>query len=94
MHWYNAVAVKDRCNFSMLADGIPRINASSYDVEAFLPDESDCKVLIGNISTIVGRVLVQHIPGFSEFSSLTVPHIEHPHSKEMSTRSHIVSLLL
>ena len=92
MHWSNAIAVKDRCDFSDLADEMPTPNLNSCDVTLLLPTEDDCQKLIENISVIVGRLLVKFVPGFSKFSALTQPHIYHRHSSEMSAQSHVVSI--
>ena len=82
VHWFNTIAVKDRCNFSAFADTIPVPDVSPFDVKSFLPDGNDCKQLI-DVEIIVGRLLVKHVSGFSKFSGLIQSHINHSYSSEM-----------
>ena len=42
MLWSNAIAVKDRCDFSDLADEMLTPNLNSCDVTLLLPTEDDC----------------------------------------------------
>ena len=90
LHWFNAVAVHDRCDFSSLKDAMPTRDFSSFDVRSLLPDRDDCQQLISNLSVLVGRLLVKYLPEFSKYSSLVEPHIIHPYSSEMSRKSCVV----
>lgn len=93
MHWSNAIAVKDRCDFSALADEAPLPILLSSDANGYLFNSTDLKELLKNVSILVERVLVQHIPSFSKYSNLVVDHISHQFSSEMSTHSQVVNIL-
>ena len=61
-------------------------------MHSVLPTENDYKSLKADFSTLVSRMMVEHIPCFStDFKGLPVKHIPHQYSREMSTKSEIGS---
>ena len=92
MHWFNAVAVKDRIDISTLPDVIPTCTTSE-SIEPFLLNSADCTQIINNISVLVGRLLVEHVPGFA-VSALVKPHIDHRYSVQMATKSQTVNVVI
>ena len=94
-HYFNSYAVLDRCDFSSFEDTISSpVNLSDYDVEKLLPSSSDLEHLYQNFSTLVGRMLTEHVPGFAKYKHLAKDHIQHIYDKEMSKPSTVVSHLV
>ena len=89
LHYVHIYSVKDRIDFGKLSDVPPSGEKCLYDI---LPTTDDYENLKTNFSVLVARVIVEHIPFFSENFCGTAPrHIPHPYSREMSRKSEVVS---
>ena len=93
LHWFNSMAVKDRCDFSALPDAVVPCDVHTCDVLTLLPDANDCEQLIDNVAVMIGRILIKYVPSFSKFSELAQSHISHKYSSQMSLKSHVVSYM-
>lgn len=91
LHYFNSYAVVDRCDFSQCAENHIVPDLSSYDVSTFLPTSTDLNKLLQNFSVLVGRMLTKYVPGFAAFQNLSIEHIEHKYTDEMSKKSLVVS---
>ncbi len=88
LHYVQAYAVKDRIEYSKFSNKPPP-PGSIYDL---LPCASDYQALKDNFAILVARVLVKHIPYFSQdFKGLVPSQIPHQFSSEMAKESEIVS---
>ena len=89
LHCVQMYSVKDRIDFGKLSD-MPLSNEKClYDL---LPSTDDYEKVKEGFTVHVGRVMVEHIPFFSEdFSGLVERHIPHQYSHEMSVKSQVVS---
>ena len=92
LHYVNSFALKDRIDFSSFEHAT--VNTvlhpeSLHDV--LLPSASDREALMANFVILAGRILCDAIPALNKIPGLTTKHIEHLYSKEMSTKSGIVS---
>ena len=91
LHYFNSYAVLDRCDFSSFSEHHSPPDLVAYDVRCLLPTTTDLDAMIQNFSILVGRLLTKYVPGFAAFKSLSIPHIQHKHSVEMSKKSEVVS---
>lgn len=90
LHYIQMYSVKDRIDFGKLSDVHPNGEQSLYDL---LPTTEDYEKLKESFAVHVARVMVEHIPFFTEdFSGLVQRHIPHQYSCEMSLKSEVVSL--
>lgn len=92
LHYFHTYAVKDRIDFSHLEDKPALLNLDSIDVTALLPTPGDRKAMKRNFGIHVARVLKKRMAYFTHFGSGLERHIQHQYSKEMSTKSEVVSL--
>ena len=91
LHYVQSYAVKDRVNYDCLSSE-RRTEVCVFDI---LPTKEDYDILKKNFAVLVSRVMVKFIPYFtSDYKELPTKHIPHEHSKEMATKSEIVSLFL
>ena len=93
LHYFQSYAVRDRVNLSHLSDEPqPVRTCTQVQLKEILPSSSDHKTLFENFDIIVARVLVEHMPFFKEnFGDISVKHIPHEYSEEMSQLSTVVS---
>ena len=98
LHYIQMYSVKDRIDLGKLSNVRPTCRKSLYDL---LQSAEDYEKLNKSFAAHVARVMVEHIPFFTEdFSSLVQRHIPHqpkwhiPHqcSREMSLKPEVVSL--
>lgn len=59
---------------------------------AFLPSKNDWQQVKGRLEIIVQRLLVEHVPALADLKGSVTRHIGHAHTKELSTKSKVVSL--
>ena len=66
---------------------------SATKMALFLLPSKECDIrLIADLSVLVSRMMVTHIPYFQfAFSDIVTWHMEHEHYKEMSEKSEAVS---
>lgn len=90
LHYVQMYCVKDRIDFGKLSDVHPTGEKTLYGL---LPTTEDYEKLKESFAVHVARVMVEHIPFFTEdFSGLVQRHIPHQYSCEMSLKSEVVSL--
>ena len=93
LDYFQMYAVKDRIDFSEFSEEPPSVSPHP-PLHELLPTGEDDKVMLSNFGILITRMLVKHIPFFSAvFSDVVVEHIPHMYSKEMSTKSEIVSFV-
>ena len=59
-----------------------------------LPSAEDYEALNNNFSTLVSRILVEHLTQLSQYAAGVTKSIKHKYSKEMSTKSDVVSSVI
>ena len=91
LHYFHCVAVKDRIDLSQVSNACSFINHDEMKLEVLLPSHEDYENLQKNITVLISRLLVQHIPFFKEGRSSVTQHIEHQYSVEMAEKSKVVS---
>ena len=90
LHYVQGYAVKNRIEYSKFSNTPPPSSRSVYDL---LPSTSDYQALKDNFAVLIARILVKHIPYFSQdFKGLVPNHITHQFSSEMAEESEIVSM--
>ena len=89
LHYVNSYAVKDRINFSQFLSETPT-ELTLFEV---LPNDADYKSLKDDFTVLVSRMIVEHMAFFSaDYKGLPAKHISHPFSKEMASKSEVVSI--
>ena len=94
LHYFNMYAVQDRVDLSHLSNESRIIDPDEIDFSKFLPSAEDYKAIIDNFIVLISRILVKHLPHFSQYASVVPKDIKHKYSKEMSKKSNVVSLCL
>lgn len=90
LHYVQSYAVKDRVNFSSFSSEV-RTEVNVFDV---IPDCNDLEMLKSNFKILVSRLIVKHMPFFStDYKGIPQRHIPHKYSKEMSSKSEVVSFM-
>lgn len=92
LHYFNCYAVKDRCDLGSFSDLKPFPNFSQVDLTQLLPQKIDLDDILKNMVVLASRILTEHVCQFQKYTHLVPTHIGHQHSKEMSTKSAVVSL--
>ena len=88
-HYVNSYAVKDRIDFSQFSSETPT-ELTLFEV---LPNDADYKSLKDDFTVLVSRMIVEHMAFFSAgYKGLPAKHISHPFSKEMASKSEVVSI--
>ena len=85
LHMFHYYAAADRINLSGLCDDRKHQCLPSPDSMAlsFLPSVDDDAALRDNISVLIARILIKHMPFMKmSFGDITLMHIKHPFSKE------------
>ncbi len=90
LHYFNSFALQDRIDLSPYSDSPRRINPVELDPSVFLPSKEDYRILEDTMTVLISRVLVQYMPFFEEYASVTIQHIDHPHTDAMSKKSTVV----
>lgn len=94
LHYFNVYAVRDRIDFSSLSCDSAVNDTNDIDIGQFLPSVAEEEALLHYFCTLIFRLLCQHIPALYEYSSCLVDHIDHKYSKETSTKSQVVSMII
>lgn len=89
VHFVNTIAVMDRIDTSHLPCTLTS-NNQELDLELFLPSAQDFEVLTKNFIVHVSRLLEEYMPCLSKYKKVT-RHIPHRYSKQMSSKSTVVS---
>lgn len=88
LHYVHSYAVRDRVNYSCISDE-PRTEINAFDI---LPTEEDYQSLKADFSNLISRLIVKYMPFFKDsFKDIPLKHIPHQYSKEMASKSDIVS---
>ena len=91
LHYVQAYAVKDRISFSLFDDKVPTC-VNAYDV---IPNESDYQSLKSNFVVLVSRIIVEYMPFFNtDYKGIPQQHIPHKYTKQMSSKSEVVSVYI
>ena len=90
LHYVQAMAVKDRIDYSFLSDKIdPERECNLYDI---LPDADDYDSLKKRFITHISRMIVAYLSFFKvDFLGLVPAHIPHRYSSVMSSKTEVVS---
>lgn len=94
LHYVQMYAVLDRTDTTQLSDVTPPRSQSSITevIKTILPSPEDNQTMANYFSTLIGRVLVTHMPYFkTTFGDVVEWHIPHQFMKEMSKPSTVVS---
>ena len=94
LHYFNSYAVADRVNFSSLSENKPDRAFDDELVMSLLPSDVDLQQILHNFEIHVSRILVKHLPPLKRLSEVTVKHISHMYSTEMSKKSLVVRINL
>ena len=91
LNYVQAIAVKDRIDYSFLSDKIdPERESNLYDI---LPDGDDYDSLKKQFIIHISWTIVAYLPFFKvDFMGLVPAHIPHRYSSAMSMRSEVVSI--
>lgn len=90
LHYVNSYAVKDRINFCQFSSETPT-ELNLFDV---VPNDDDYKSLKDDFTVLVSRMMVEHMTFFSaDYKGIPAKHIPHKFSKEMASKSEVVSIL-
>lgn len=88
--WANAYAALNRVE-NRHGAFCKTLRASDLPLSTFLHDMADAEFLRERMERIVGRILVNHIPHFTEhYHNVVVWHIPHQHSQESARKSELV----
>ena len=93
-HYFHFCIVRDRINLSNLPITCPDTCFNQLDklVLELLPSALDDEELTANISVLIERIIVSHMPFFKfAFADVVDWHIKHEHYEEMSSKSKVVS---
>lgn len=91
LHYVQIYSVKDRVDFSSWSELPKDGEMCLYDI---LPSTADYLKLKENLSILVARTMTDNLSFFSgDFKSLVQRHVPHPYSREMSTKSEVVSVM-
>ncbi|CAC5421667.1 unnamed protein product [Mytilus coruscus] len=76
----------------------PIVHHDSHEpsLEIFLPNETETLVYKNSLKILLGRILVEYMPGFQWMKKVLPDHIDHPHKEEMKRKSvvHMLPLSL
>ncbi|CAC5424308.1 unnamed protein product [Mytilus coruscus] len=76
----------------------PIVHHDSHEpsLEIFLPNETETLVYTNSLKILLGRILVEYMPGFQWMKKVLPDHIDHPHKEEMNRKSvvHMLPLSL
>lgn len=90
LHYVQSYAVKDRVDFSSISSEM-RTEVNVFHV---IPDDNDYEALKSDFKVLVSRLIVKHMPFFSiDYRGIPPTHIPHKYSKQMSSKSEVVSIM-
>ena len=94
LHYFNSFTVKNRVDLTSFSSFKPiiNINVNTADI---LPSSEVHSQVLGNITILVARILVDNMAVFKlYFDDGVVRHIHHKYTNEMSNKSEVVRLIL
>ena len=97
LHYVNSYAVQSRIHHNHLPNVYPDscTNSPVVNAKLLLPSLDDDKSIRKLFMTHISRILCSNMKFFElSFDGVVEHHIEHQYSKEMSTKSHVVSIVL
>lgn len=83
IHWFNLMGVPLRITGSDLDNTKSLKPVSQLRNTDFIPSANLSKALINDMIPLVARIIVTHMPAFSEFRKCIPWHIEHKYSTKM-----------
>lgn len=92
IHWINQYITFDRVIASQLDDSKPIADLKDLPLSIYMLTEDERRQHRSNLIVLVARVLTQKIPCLSSLADAVPKHIQHPYSKEMSTKSVLINL--
>lgn len=88
LHYVQMYGVKDRVDYSTYSS-LKQTEANLYSI---LPGLNDYELIKNDFVVVVSRIIQDNLAFFGDdFKNLVVQHIPHKYSKEMSTKSEVVS---
>lgn len=92
LHYVQVYAVKHCIDFSSFLDSPP---SSVKNINSILPTSGEYQTLKENMAVLVARMLIDHVPFFSEdYKGLVNRYISHHYSTQMALKSEVVRLYL
>ena len=91
LHYFHAYAVKDRIIPKGLHNSKPQKSIDELEMQEILPTTEVQESIISDLAYIIPRIIVRYLSAYKAFQKAVVYHIPHPHSKEMSEKSEVVS---
>ena len=92
IHWTHQFAIWDRVQDPSLDDKSSQRSVKDVPFVEVLPDEHVLTTLVHDFAVIVSRIITKYLKYFHSLNNVVVRHIPHPHTKEMSEKSQIVSI--
>ena len=90
--WANAYVIQNRVDVpAHLLHSKQRLSAKEIPISSYFPTLQDADTIRERMTTIVSRILVQHLKYFS--AENVTRHIAHQYSKESTIKSELVNLM-
>lgn len=94
-HFFASNFVIDRVIPDVSVEQVPvDLDASTPCVDKFVPNDSEISIYKDTLKVLLGRVMAEHISGFTWFSKVIPDHIHHIYEEEMAQPSKVHSLPL
>ena len=93
LHWTHQFAIKDKVVEPKLEQVQPQKSVADLQLGELLPNKDVQENLVWQWAVLVSRVITKYIPAFRNLQSVVIWHIPHKYSKEMATKSELVSTL-
>lgn len=93
LHWTHQYAMLEKVSDPKLQESSPTKNVADLQFEEVLPDITTQSNLVCQWAVLVSRVITKYIPAFRPYQKYAIYHIPHLHSKEMATKSEMVSYI-
>lgn len=91
IHWTQQYAIRNRINEPSFDTKSPQIPLKDIDLINLLPNKKVQENLKMRWAILVGRVICKYLTKFKHLNRVVVYHINHAYSKEMASKSDIVS---
>ena len=94
MHWVSVASNANRIVNDTLSDKLPPDDMiSKIDNSIFVPSAHDHAQQMRNYADICGRIAQENIKCIKDLGDVSVNHIKHQYSKEMTKQTDTVSLI-
>ena len=91
IHWTQQYAIQNRINEPSFDTKSPQTPLKDIDLIQLLPDKKVQENLKMRWALLVGRVICKYLAKFKHLNQVAVHHINHAYSKEMASKSDLVS---